>query len=71
MFFLMQTNVCDNIYLERRSDTMKKKLLNLGGLVLFYTSIFMGVLLLNLRFTHINEIRNVNDVNEDYIAMNI
>ena len=47
---------------------MKKKLVNVGGIILFYSVIVFGVLLLNLRFTYLNEINN--NVNENYIAMN-
>ena len=45
---------------------MKRKLMNLGVLVLFYSSIVVGVLLLNLRFAYIN---NYN-CNDTCIAMN-
>ena len=33
---------------------MKKTLTNIGGLILFYMVIVFGVLLLNLRFAHLN-----------------
>lgn len=45
---------------------MKRKLMNLGVLVLFYSSIVVGVLLLNLRFTYLNN----NVCNNDCVAMN-
>lgn len=48
---------------------MKKTLMNIGGLVLFYSVIVIGVLLLNLRFSYINEISTKN-INETYMAMN-
>lgn len=48
---------------------MKKRLENVGGIILFYSVIVFGVLLLNLRFTYLNEINN-NNVNDNYIAMN-
>lgn len=47
---------------------MKKKLENVGGIILFYSVIVFGVLLLNLRFTYLNEINN--NINDNYIAMN-
>jgi len=48
---------------------MKKTLLNIGGVILFYSVIVVGVLLLNMRFSYLNEIDN-NNLNESYIAMN-
>jgi len=48
---------------------MKKRLMNCGGLILFYSVIVAGVLLLNLRFSHLNDLNNTNN-NETYIAMN-
>lgn len=48
---------------------MKKTLKNFGGLVLFYSVIIIGVLLLNIRFSYLNEITGDN-INETYIAMN-
>jgi len=47
---------------------MKKRLINIGGLILFYSVIVTGVLLLNLRFSYLNDINNKNV--ETYIAMN-
>lgn len=48
---------------------MKKTLTNIGGLILFYSVIIFGVLLLNLRFEHLNNIENY-DLDNNYIAMN-
>ena len=48
---------------------MKKTLKNIGGLVLFYSVIVFGVLLLNVRFEYLNEIDNEQN-NNSYIAMN-
>lgn len=48
---------------------MKKTILNYGGLILFYAVIIMGVLLLNMRFSYLNESTTVN-YNEAYMAMN-
>ncbi len=45
---------------------MKRKLMSLGVLVLFYSSIVVGVLLLNTRFNYINNYEN----NNTYVAMN-
>ena len=45
---------------------MKRKLMSLGVLVLFYSSIVVGVLLLNLRFAYINNY----ECNDNCIAMN-
>ena len=48
---------------------MKKTLKNFGGLVLFYSVIVIGVLLLNIRFSHLNDVKGDN-FKETYIAMN-
>ena len=48
---------------------MKKVLNKIGGLLIIYTIIVVGVLLLNSRFEHINEIQNSN-IDNNYIAMN-
>lgn len=48
---------------------MKERLMNIGGLILFYSVIIGGVLLLNLRFSHLNNINNGSG-NNTYIAMN-
>lgn len=48
---------------------MKKTLVNFGGIILFYSVIIVGVLLLNMRFSYLNEINN-NNLTENYIAMN-
>lgn len=48
---------------------MKKTLENIGGLILFYSVIVVGVLLLNIRFSHLNNITGDN-LSETYIAMN-
>lgn len=48
---------------------MKKTLENVGGIILFYSVIIIGVLLLNMRFEHLNNVNN-NQINESYIAMN-
>lgn len=32
----------------------KEKLLNMGGIVVFYSVIIIGILLLNVRFSYIN-----------------
>jgi len=48
---------------------MKKTLTNMGGLILFYLVIIIGVLLLNLRFKHLNDIEKI-EINNNYIAMN-
>ena len=48
---------------------MKKTLTDIGGLILFYAVIIIGVLLLNLRFAHLNNSKIIN-INENYIAMN-
>jgi len=48
---------------------MKKTLKNIGGLILFYSVIVVGVLLLNVRFSYLNEAYEGN-LNETYIAMN-
>lgn len=48
---------------------MKKTLTNIGGLLLFYAVIIIGVLFLNLRFAHLNS--NAKTIeSENYIAMN-
>lgn len=49
---------------------MKKKLMNVGGIILFYSVIIFGVLLLNLRFSYLNEINSENNINNSYLAMN-
>lgn len=48
---------------------MKKTLTDIGGLILFYVVIIIGVLLLNLRFAHLNNLDNI-DINDNCIAMN-
>ena len=48
---------------------MKKTLTNIGGLILFYSVIIFGVLLLNLRFEHLNNIES-KVIDNNYIAMN-
>jgi len=48
---------------------MKKTLTNIGGLILFYMVIVFGVLLLNLRFSHLNS-DGVTELDNNYIAMN-
>ena len=48
---------------------MKEKLMDFGGIILFYSVIVLGVLLLNLRFAEANTINDINK-NESYIAMN-
>lgn len=48
---------------------MKKRFLNYGGLILFYSVIIIGVLLLNLRFSYLNEETTVN-YSEQYMAVN-
>ena len=45
---------------------MKKILINIGGLVLFYSIIIGGVLLLNVRFAYLNSL----NANNTYITMN-
>ena len=45
---------------------MKKMLMNVMGVVLFYLVIIFGVLLLNYRFSYLNK----NIENNTYIAMN-
>ncbi len=47
---------------------MEKKILNYGGLVLFYSVIILGVLLLNMRFSYLNQHDNLNP-NNNYLAM--
>ena len=48
---------------------MINKLKDFGGIILFYFVIVVGVLLLNLRFSHLNSV-NYEENNETYIAMN-
>ena len=48
---------------------MKKTLTNIGGLILFYLVIIFGVLLLNMRFAHLNDVKNI-EIDNNYIAMN-
>lgn len=48
---------------------MKKTLTNFGGLILFYLVIIIGVLLLNMRFKNLNNIK-IDEINKNYIAMN-
>lgn len=48
---------------------MKKTLNNIGGLILFYSVIVIGVLLLNMRFSYLNEV-NTGNIDNSYIAMN-
>lgn len=48
---------------------MKKKFLEYGGLILFYSIIIMGVLLLNIRFSYLNE-KTIVNYNEAYMAVN-
>lgn len=49
---------------------MKSKLKNFGGIILFYTVLIFGVLLLNLRFSYLNKIDVDNNFNKGCIAMN-
>ena len=48
---------------------MKKTLTNIGGLILFYSVIIFGILLLNLRFEYLNNIKAI-ELENNYIAMN-
>ncbi len=48
---------------------MKNIVKKFGGLILFYSVIVFGVLLLNQRFAELNELNN-NDEYHDYVAMN-
>lgn len=48
---------------------MKRKLMNVGGIILFYSVLVFGVLLLNLRFSYLNKNIETN-INNSYIAMN-
>lgn len=48
---------------------MKKTLNNIGGLILFYSVIVIGVLLLNMRFSYLNAV-NTENIGNTYIAMN-
>ena len=48
---------------------MREKLMDFGGIILFYFVIILGVLLLNLRFAESNTI-NAKNKSETYIAMN-
>ena len=48
---------------------MKKNLMNIGGIILFYSIIIVGIVLLNLRFSYLNSL-NSNNLNNSYIAMN-
>ena len=66
---LTQTNVFAIVILKEGVIHMKKKILSYGGLILFYSVISMGVLLLNMRFSYLNEKTTVN-YNEAYMAVN-
>lgn len=46
---------------------MKKTLKNFGGIILFYSVIVFGVLLLNIRFSYLNKLNQ----NGNYIAMSV
>lgn len=46
---------------------MKKMLKDFGGIILFYSVIILGVLLLNIRFSYLNKL----DQNGKYIAMSV
>lgn len=46
---------------------MKKTLCKFGGLIIFYTIIVVGVLLLNLRFSYLN---NNPEISFNYETMN-
>ena len=48
---------------------MKEKLIDIGGIMLFYFMIVLGVLLLNSRFNYVNNL-DVLEKSETYIAMN-
>ncbi len=48
---------------------MKKILANVGGLLLFYSVIIIGVLILNQRFSYLNGLERANN-NSVYITMN-
>lgn len=48
---------------------MKKNLLNYGGLILFYAVIIIGVIVLNARFSCLNESSN-HMIDEDILAVN-
>lgn len=45
---------------------MKKRFLDLGGILIFYFVLVVGVLLLNLRFSYLNKVSN----NNTYIGIN-
>lgn len=46
---------------------MKKILMNVGGIVIFYSIIVGGILLLNQRFAYLNSLENSS---EKILAMN-
>ena len=67
---LIQTNVYVNIKMKEGVIQMKKKLIDLGGLLLFYFVLIIGVLLLNLRFSYINNNSNFNSNYHSYVGVN-
>ena len=48
---------------------MKKTLKNYGGLILFYSVLIIGVMLLDMRFEYLNNLRN-SSINNNIMAMN-
>lgn len=54
----MRTNVFDKMIMKEGVIIMKKTLIDLGGVLLFYLILIFGVIILNMRFTELN--KNVN-----------
>lgn len=48
---------------------MKKALENMGGYILFYIVVILGILLLNMRLNHLNNMNNIESYN-NHVAMN-
>ena len=58
IFLLIQTNVSDMIRMKEGVRFMRKKLINVGVVILFYSVIIFGVILLNYRMSYLNKLDN-------------
>ena len=60
ILLLIQTNVSDMIRMKEGVRFMRKKLINVGVVILFYSVIIFGVILLNYRMSYLNKLDNAS-----------
>jgi len=66
---LTRTNVCNILGLERGGKKMKKFMEKNCGVIMFYGIIILGVIMLNFRFSYLNNNQNINNT-QNQIALN-